>query len=196
MKIGIFSDVHGHLDELHKTLAFFDSMQVDKIICCGDLVDKGDQSDAVIQYMSQQAIHCVLGNHDAKAQYGWLTHNIPLQRSSLDYLSHLPHDLKFYWEGVSIYICHANPWRDYSVYVFPTRPQALFNLVTGSVDEDIIILGHTHHPMMITVGDKLLINAGSIYGNRDRKERTCGILTLPQRDFQIYDIDTGKSLNF
>lgn len=46
MKIGIFSDVHGHLIELQKTLALFERLQVDQLLCCGDLVDKGKESDA------------------------------------------------------------------------------------------------------------------------------------------------------
>ena len=83
MKIGIFSDVHGHLTELQKTLALFQSHDVDQIVCLGDLVDKGTDSDGVISLMAEREITCVLGNHDAKAQYGWLTYNVPLTPKSL-----------------------------------------------------------------------------------------------------------------
>ncbi len=69
MKIGIFSDVHGHLEELKKTLALLKSLEVDEMICAGDLVDKGTQSDEVVALMQESAIPCVQGNHDAKAQY-------------------------------------------------------------------------------------------------------------------------------
>ena len=91
MKIGIFSDVHGHLDELHQTLALLKTHQVETMLCAGDFVDKGTQSDEVIALMQEQGIACVLGNHDAKAQYIWLSYREPLQETSLAYLSQLPH---------------------------------------------------------------------------------------------------------
>ena len=195
MQIGIFSDVHGHLEELNQTLNLFDTHQVDQILCAGDLVDKGNNSDAVIARMQAACIPCVLGNHDAKAGYTWLTYNQPLKDESLAYLSKLTHDLTFKWRGVSVYLCHANPWQDTSVYVFPDRPPSLFELIAKAVDSDIIIMGHTHQPMCVPVEKKLLINPGSIYGNRDRDERTCCILTLPDRQLTFFDIDTGEPVD-
>lgn len=194
MKIGIFADVHGHLAKLHQTLTLLRSHQVDEIVCLGDLVDKGIHSDAVVQLMREQAIPCVQGNHDAKVRFTWLSDREPLQDSSLMYLTNLPPTLTFNWAGVTVYMAHANPWEDSSIYVFPTRPMALFEEVARDVDANIIVLGHTHHPMRIDVGDKIIINPGSIYGNRDRPERTCGILSLPACEFEIYDIDTGLRL--
>jgi predicted phosphodiesterase len=57
-----------------------------------------------------------------------------------------------------------------------------------------MIMGHTHHPMRIEVCGTVMVNPGSVYGNRDRPERTCGILTLPEATFEIYDIDAGQKL--
>lgn len=194
MKIGIFSDVHGHLEELNKTLRLLEALQVDHIVCAGDLVEKGLHSDAVIEVIREQAIPCVKGNHDAKARFGWLVQAEILSDRSIDYLSKLPESLTFEWSGKTVYVCHATPWQDTSVYVFPTRPPVLFQLVAEAVDADVIILGHTHHPMRIEVGKKILINPGSIYGNRDRDERTCGVLSLPDCQFDLYDINTGQKL--
>lgn len=194
MKIGIFSDVHGHLDELKKTLALFERLQVDEIVCGGDLVDKGLHSDGVIDLMRERQIICVQGNHDAKAQYIWFHYAEPLQPRSVEYLSKLPKCLMFEWAGVSVYLCHANPWEDPSIYIYPTRPLVLFQEVAKSVDSDIIIMGHTHQPMRVEVDSKLLLNPGSVYGNRDMEQRTCGVLSLPDARFEIYDIDTGQKL--
>lgn len=195
MRVGIFSDVHGHIDELYKTLALFEQLQVDKLICCGDLVDKGKNSDAVVTVMRERAITCVQGNHDFKAQFTWFTHHEMLSSKTIDYLSKLPPTLSCLWDKVPVFICHANPWQDSSVYVFPDRPEALFREVACSVKEQIIIMGHTHHPMMIEYQGKLLLNAGSIYGNRNTDKRTCAILTLPEIQFDLYDIDTAKLLD-
>ena len=194
MKIGVFSDVHGHLDELNKTLSLLESLEVDEIICAGDLIDKGIQSDEVVALMQERAIPCVQGNHDAKALYNWLPYAEPLRDQSLTYLNNLPLELTFDWLGVSVYLCHANPWQDTSVYVFSTRPDALFKLVAEAVTAKVIILGHTHQPMRIDIDDKVILNPGSIYGNCDRNERTCAVLTLPHIQFNLYDIDTGRQI--
>lgn len=194
MKIGMFSDVHGHLDELHKTLILLESHRVDHIICAGDLVDKGTDSDGVIELMQSRQIPCVMGNHDAKAQFMWLSDHEPLQDRSLAYLRQLPPSLTFEWSGFTAYLCHANPWQDASVYVYPTRPEILFQLVADDVNASIIIMGHTHHPMCVHVNGKIIVNPGSIYGNRNRDERTCGILSLPECDFSLYDIVRGGKL--
>ena len=55
-------------------------------------------------------------------------------------------------------------------------------------------MGHTHHPMHLEIDNRLLLNAGSIYGNRNREQRTCLVLSLPDCDCTFYDIDTGKPL--
>jgi putative phosphoesterase len=195
MKIGIFADVHGHLHELQKTLTLLETLQVDKIVCLGDLVDKGKQSNAVISLMREREIICIQGNHDKKAQFMWLAHHEEaLTGNSLDYLESLPETLSFTWAEVTLFLCHENPWKDTSIYVFPTRPTALFEEVAAAVTEQVIIMGHTHHPMCVAVGDKILINPGSIYGNRDRDERTYGVLSLPDCTFELYDIDNGQKL--
>jgi putative phosphoesterase len=195
MKIGLFSDVHGHVNELHKTLALLESHGVDQMLCAGDLVDKGQYSDEVVDVLRSRAIPCVQGNHDAKVQFGYLHHQT-LKDSSFVYLTSLPPTLTFQWEDLKIYLCHANPWEDSSIYVYPTRPLSLLQMVARAVDADVMIMGHTHHPMCLTVESKLLINPGSIYGNRDRREQTCGILSLPDCTFTLYDIDTGRQLRF
>ena len=196
MKIGVFSDVHGHLNELNQTLQLFKMLKVDRLVCGGDLVDKGEHSDAIVTMMRDLAIPCVQGNHDKKAQFMWLSYLEPLQSSSVEYLGKLPTSLSYEWEGKTVYVCHANPWEDPSFYVFPESPEFLFQEVVKSVTADVVIMGHTHNPMCITYDNMLMINPGSIYGNRDRKERTCGVLTLPDCTFAIYDIDTASKLSF
>ncbi len=194
MKIGVFSDVHGHLDELYQTLALLDLFEVDQIVCAGDLIDKGLYSNEVVDLMRDMAIPCVQGNHDAKIQFGFMSSQI-LKDNSFVYLTTLPTSLTFKWVGVSVYVCHANPWEDTSIYVYPTRRPSLLHMVARAVQEDVIIMGHTHHPMCLMIEGKVLINPGSIYGNRDRPERTCGVLLLPACAFEIYDIDTGRRLS-
>lgn len=144
--------------------------------------------------MRERKIPCVQGNHDAKAQYMWFTYREPLTDRSLLYLSQLPTSLLYHWLGVAVYITHSNPWEDSSIYIHPDRPMVLFREVVNAVEARIIILGHSHHPMRVEVDDKIILNPGSVSENRNRPERTCGVLSLPDCGFDLYDIDTNHKL--
>ncbi|MEO0560499.1 MAG: metallophosphoesterase family protein [Chloroflexota bacterium] len=194
MRIGVFSDVHGHLAELNATLALFAFHQVDEIICAGDLVDKGNASNAVVATIREHKIPTVMGNHDQKAMFAWRPELEKLTDPTIDTIRQLPDHLSFNWNGVSAYLCHSTPWQDASVYVSPSQPKVLFQFIVEAVSESIIILGHSHHPMHVELDGRLILNPGSIYANRNRSERTCGILSLPQQRFDLYDIDTGQPL--
>lgn len=148
-----------------------------------------------------------LGRQRAAQQRGCsvygAAHHEPLKEEALAYLKNLPVCLTFEWEGVGIYVSHSNPWQDSSVYVYPSRPMALFEEIAQSVEAKVIMLGHTHMPMRIHVRDKLIINPGAIYGNassdsiyrkREIEERTCGVLSLPDCQFEVYEIFTGCKL--
>lgn len=56
-------------------------------------------------------------------------------------------------------LCHASP-KSIEEYCYEgtTYSEEMIN----SIDEDILICGHTHYPYMKKYGDKLLINTGSI----------------------------------
>lgn len=80
------------------------------------------------------------------------------------------------------------------MYIRPDRPTKLFERLIESVDSDIIVLGHTHHLMCVAFNNRLIVNPGSIFSNRNREERTCGVLTLPDNKFQTHDMDTGQEV--
>src|SRR5688572_6742223 len=67
-KVGIISDIHADLDGLEKALALLKAAKVDKIICAGDLVERGRDGDAVVQRIQEEQIESVLGNHDMLAR--------------------------------------------------------------------------------------------------------------------------------
>ena len=203
MKVGIFSDVHGCLRELQGALQLLESLDVDHLVCAGDLVDKGPDSDGVVALMQSQSIPCVQGNHDSKVARSWLLYQQPLHESALSYLRDLPPSLNYEWVGIKVFVSHSNPWEDSSVYVYPSRPKALFEEIARAVDANVIILGHTHIPMCIEVDGTLILNPGAVYGNAssdsvyDRPQitrHTCAVLTLPELAFDVYDIATGEKV--
>jgi len=53
MKIGIISDVHSNIQALHTVLDEFNKTNVDKIICCGDIIGIGANPEEVIQEIEE-----------------------------------------------------------------------------------------------------------------------------------------------
>lgn len=61
----ILSDVHGCYDTMLALIAKAKAKYpTDEIICCGDLIDRGKDSAKVVQYMIDNKIKCVRGNHE------------------------------------------------------------------------------------------------------------------------------------
>ncbi len=63
-----------------------------------------------------------------------------------------------------------------------------------SVPADIILLGHTHVPMLAPVGDKLVINPGSCGDARGAYDRlTFGKIDFDERVATVYGVREGEA---
>lgn len=71
MKIGVFGDVHGCVDEMRLIIDDIRKAGADKIVSLGDLVDRGPDSAACVEVWEEER-HTfkesvlILGNHDSK----------------------------------------------------------------------------------------------------------------------------------
>lgn len=195
MKLGLISDIHADLQSLKLVLDIFQGQGVDRILCAGDLVDKGSDGDAVVNYIRGRNIPSVVGNHDwlADKNQHWMLHNygksypLLLTEDTLTYLDTLPEAL----EGRRILVVHGTPWsRD--EYVFPYSKPTLFKQVAKFAEADVVILGHTHEPMIALVDEVSIFNPGSVCGNQTHGSGTCATLTLPDCIFRVINIRTGQ----
>jgi bis(5'-nucleosyl)-tetraphosphatase (symmetrical) len=59
-------DVHGCIEELSELFEKFSPSAGDKIYQTGDLINKGPNSLATVEFILKHNIKCVLGNHEAK----------------------------------------------------------------------------------------------------------------------------------
>jgi len=64
----VIGDLHGCLEAVDDTLAAvgFDT-SADRLFCCGDLVDRGDDNEAVVALIDEPWFYSVRGNHDQAA---------------------------------------------------------------------------------------------------------------------------------
>jgi putative phosphoesterase len=203
-RIGVIADVHADLDRLCAALALLEERGAQAIVCLGDLVEKGMDGDAVVRLLRARQIPCVRGNHDltAPGNVRWLRENaIPghpmlLDDRTLVWLASLPRALTFEWEGNSVLLAHGTPSSEHT-YLRHTNPRDFIRRALDGVRADVILLGHTHQPMRLRVGSTWVFNPGSVMVGLNGDimasgSGTCGLLTLPDRAFDVYAVDTGR----
>ena len=77
----LISDIHGEYDLFIKLLKKINFSQNDKMVICGDIIDKGTDSIKLIKFIRKQRnIYCILGNHE----YSFLKYYYGLMRESSD----------------------------------------------------------------------------------------------------------------
>lgn len=217
--IGIISDIHADLDGLERALDFFKTQNVDEVWCAGDLVDRGVDGNAVVKRIRHEQIPTVQGNHDYSARRSqewamkdpdlvdYLAQNpdldddmqhmlisTELSEINLMFLDYLPPALKFERDGIMVELIHTNTF-DKMTYIYPNSRRSLFHETLNATVADLVILGHTHKPMKVYQNDTLrIINSGSISMSSGFPEQSCGILTLPEREFTVYNLQTQHAV--
>ncbi len=207
MRIGLISDVHGDIDALQLALQTLRAVAVDTILCAGDLVDYGDHSEKVVNQIFDEQIPCVQGNHDRTAAYNqslWRRSSTAddvrgtisgmLSKETCQRLAQLPLTRRFEWHATQLLLAHSTPGGD-DMYIYPDSSLPLLRRVIADANEaDVIVLGHTHRPMWLELDGVTLLNPGSVSLNYFRDVNTCGVLSLPDREFVLLDVQTGRGV--
>jgi predicted phosphodiesterase len=143
----------------------------------------------------KHATHAIRGNHDhgvaqfvrvhGKNGFKYLTgvtREVTQERLSADdrrFLSTLPVSKRTTIDGVKFLFVHAtprDPLDEYSIADVDFWSRRL-----ADVDAQVICVGHTHHPYILEVGDKLVINSGSVGQPRDSDPRASYAIIENQR---------------
>jgi serine/threonine protein phosphatase 1 len=101
-------DIHGCLSELRTLVGRLQLKRRDRVICIGDLINKGPESAAVVRYVYNAGFECVRGNHDQsfldypkRPAYRKIRRELPTQ--VLEWYSELP----LYIKGQGFLAVHA-----------------------------------------------------------------------------------------
>jgi putative phosphoesterase len=162
MKVGIVSDVHNHATALEYALGHLADCEL--VLNLGDLVFEYRVDPAIIQIAEGAGLIGIVGNHEKTIlKHPSVTLRTRLAPEILGYLESLPASRELQLSGLTILAAHGSPWDDPDdhrcQYVHESNLASLTRL--ESVAADIILLGHTHVPMLKRVGDKLVINPGT-----------------------------------
>ncbi|MBI2577866.1 MAG: YfcE family phosphodiesterase [Candidatus Wildermuthbacteria bacterium] len=193
MKIGIISDPHANLYGLQAVLN--ELKDADMILCAGDLTGYYTFVNETLDLLREKGVICILGNHDAYIVGLLAVPSNPvilpsleytknhISKENLDYLKSLKAGfLEVAIDRLRVRMYHASPWDEFEEYVFPDYKN--FERFR-EIQADVIILGHTHYPMIHWEGEKLVINPGSCGQPRDYN---------PQASFAIFDTTTRKAV--
>jgi diadenosine tetraphosphatase ApaH/serine/threonine PP2A family protein phosphatase len=201
LRYAVFSDVHGNLEALRATLTAIEALQVDVLICLGDIVGYGPQPAECISEIDRHCSYIIAGNHDyavadklsistfnALAREAVLWTRNRLGEADLEFLAGLPLEQTL----DTFEVVHGSP-----------RSPGQFEYVQNSYDacmamscmrRPLCFVGHSHVPVTFVQGEivtycldtdvkidpgaKVIVNVGSVGQPRDKDPRAC---------FAIYD---------
>ena len=151
MLIGVFSDVHDHLDNLRETLKVFKEREVEALIFCGDFCSPIPARLVAEEFEGD--IHCVFGNGDGDrfAMLSAANSQYPNLKLHGEYA-----ELEVEWGKVAV-----------THYPFYARALAL------SEDYVAVFSGHTHEAHIETMGSCLWLSPGDVMGWKGKA--TCAI---------------------
>ena len=181
-KIAILSDIHGNSMALSAVLVQIKKQEIDSALILGDFIGYYHRPREVMDMLMGSGLHitAVRGNHeqmlseilqgqknwsDINTKYGhglWLAYNL-LSTNALEALLGLPIDEKMTLGKYKISLSHEATMAGKS-YVYPDSNYDDIDFSTYNAD--IIMMGHTHYPMIGIVQGRLLVNPGSVGQSR------------------------------
>lgn len=211
MRYALISDIHSNLYALQSVLADMESLNVDRVICLGDIIGYGPNPVETLALMRKKVNYFIMGNHDAviagvmssalfndaaRQAIEW-TYNQLSPRDLLFFRS-LPHEI----QGDGFRMTHGE-------FVVPQRYGYVFDehdalSSMGAVPDPLLFIGHSHVPLFFSYcqgdaypvvhaaesfemaeGTRYLVNVGSVGQSRDGDIRAC---------YCIYDDKTKQVL--
>jgi putative phosphoesterase len=201
MRLGLLADIHADPRALEGALRGLEAHGVDQIVCAGDLVGYGAQPDAAVALIRDRAIPCIRGNHDRWAlerrqvigPRGW--EPAALSDETWEFLDALPASDQRTWAGRVVAIHHGSPTSD-TEFVSPYKPlPESVERFWDESDAQVLILGHTHQPMIHRDPRGTIINPGSVLGVPGvQTSYSFAILDADTLAVRIFDIRTGREI--
>ena len=180
MKLAILSDIHANLAALEAVVEDIDRWQPDRVIVAGDVINRGPRPraclDLILNRGRTHGWHCVLGNHEEYV----LTHTAPdaprsgrrfdLHRNSFWTYQQVQADLATIaawpfqyslWQGESeVRSVHAS-MKGTRAGIYAETPEAELRDKIAPPPA-VLIVGHTHKPLIRTLDQTLVINVGAV----------------------------------
>lgn len=174
MKLLVLSDIHGNWPALQAIRE-----EADAVVCLGDMVSYGPYPRECVAWVRDHAVHVVRGNHDTAlasrvdpkaagfkrelARATLVRHRRRLPQEDVAWLRGLPTDVGFRFDDYTFDAVHASPEDHlFSYHLTPELPDEELKNETARVRADLLLVGHTHLPMIRGAWTKVVVNPGSV----------------------------------
>lgn len=200
LRLAIISDLHANLPALEAVLADIAALGVEGIYHLGDLVGYNPFPNETVALVAARQLPGVRGNYDqaviaegpdpigeflnpkitpmGREIYRWTVNAV--SETTRQYLASLPLQLSLSCGKWRLRLVHGSP-RHLKDYVRPSWPDEMVADLLAEVEEDILVVGHTHIPHQRRIGGKWLLNPGSVGFPKDGDPRAAyALLELGQ----------------
>ncbi len=179
MRVAVLADVHGNLPALEAVLAEPDVRAADAVVLNGDIATGPMPAETLdaLTALGDRAIwvhgNCereLVAHYDGRpdpdlpAEAGAMTAGVVglLERQHRDLLDGLPRNVTLDLDGLGpVRFCHATA-RDDTEIVLVDSPPEYYAAAFDGVDEQVVVLGHTHMPFDRLVDRRRYVCAGSV----------------------------------
>lgn len=162
-RLAIISDVHADVHALRDALVQVDRLGVDRVVCCGDLLDYGLFPDETLALLRERHVATIRGNHDRWALTGGVdASGWDLSEASRAFLGALPIRWRAWVGGLWVLATHARPGND-THGIAPDAPDDELAGLLDASSADVLLVGHTHAPFARVLRDgRLVCNPGAL----------------------------------
>lgn len=198
--MGVVGDVHCESETLSRVLDALDTMNVDAVLCVGDLVDGPGDADEALATLRTRDVQCVAGNHERWFLEGERRDvadaTETLSESSTALLRSLPRKRLYGTPAGRAMLCHGVGEDDEAWLRPDTRGYALQDIPTLRelmLDDTIqfMIGGHTHQRMVRVFPGLTVINAGTIHRKDEQTFTVIDFNTMKVGFYSAAEGDTG-----
>lgn len=171
-RLGVVGDVHCEAETLESVLDALGAMNVDAVLCVGDLVDGHGDADTTLGLLEARGVQCVAGNHERwflSGEHRSLDNaTLEISDASRRFIESLPRTRRYSTQAGEALLCHGVGEDDEAWLLPDTRGYALQDMPTLRelmVDDEVqfMIGGHTHHRMVRAFPGLTVVNAGTIH---------------------------------
>lgn len=209
MRLALISDIHGNLTALEATLNAIDNLDVDQIICLGDVASMGAQPHETLRLLaSYDNLPIVMGNTDAEILNPPTHENNPkglmaqfidinawgagqLSTDDREYIQSFEPTLTVSLGKAGELLCfHGSP-NSYDDIIRDITPIDQLKTYFGDTSARVLAGGHTHEQLLRRYQGAWLINVGSVWLPH---EILAGgkVINPPRAEFALIDADEAQ----
>ena len=209
MRIALLSDIHGNIDALNVCLKSVRDSGCTELFITGDIVGYYYDIESVMSVLSDFRYSFVMGNHEIMLRE--LIENPSLAQSIRDkYGSALDITINKLTSSQLAFLCsspivkslsrgdrrfnlsHGSPWM-VDEYLYPDTKNEVWGKFL-QYEEEVFVIGNTHHQMLKRIRGKLIINPGSVGQSRtDRSQAQWAEIETSTLDVSFKSVSYNSS---